>query len=171
MITARLEKEKLSDLTDQLLTARKSNLKKVLDIEHRLETVSVIDGLEFINDSKSTSISATYYSLQCMDKPVVWLLSCLQGSMELSVLKSLVQEKVSSIFFIGAPEDPLVEEFINDVELIQQCENIDELLREAVVYADKDDIILFSPAAPTCDDFKDFKDRGEKFRKAVKQLN
>ncbi|MDA0713830.1 MAG: hypothetical protein O2867_09135 [Bacteroidetes bacterium] len=170
MYTTKLDPTQISALTDRLLTARKNNLKQVLEIEHRLETVLEKDGVEYLNDSKSTDITATMYSLVCMDRPLVWLLSCIEGYEDFTELIPLVRDKVKAIFYAGNENDLLVEDMINEVELIQQCGNMEELVKEAQAYAEAGDTVLFSPSSPSNDLYGSYRKRGEEFRKCVRAL-
>jgi UDP-N-acetylmuramoylalanine--D-glutamate ligase len=153
MYTTKLDPAEISALTDRLLIARSNNLKQILEIEHRLETVSMKDGVEFLNDSKATEPTSTLYSLSCMDKPVVWLLSCVLGFEDLSELRGMVSGKVKAIFYMGDTNDLLVEDFVTEVE-----------------YANEGETILFSPATPSSELFGNYRKRGEEFRKCVMAL-
>jgi UDP-N-acetylmuramoylalanine--D-glutamate ligase len=170
MYTTKLDPEQISALTDKLLIARKNNLKQVLEIEHRLETVLEIDGVEYLNDSKATDVTATMYSLVCMDRPVVWLLSCVVGYEDFSELIPLVRDKVKAIFYAGNVNDLLVEDMINDVDLILQCGSMEEMVKEAQDYAEAGDTVLFSPCTPSDDLYGTYRRRGEEFRKCVRAL-
>lgn len=170
MFTTRLDKQAIQDLTDRMLSARSSNLKMVLEIEHRLETVRELDGVSYLNDSKSTTLNASHYSLTCVDGPVIWLLSCMDHQKDLTYMQRLVEDKVKCILFLGDANEPFVEEFIQDVDLIQRCESMEEMLREARNLAESGDTVLFSPACPVSESFTDFKHRGGAYREAVNQI-
>ena len=170
MYTTKLDPAEISALTDRLLIARSNNLKQILEIEHRLETVSMKDGVEFLNDSKDTEPTSTLYSLSCMDKPVVWLLSCVLGFEDLSELRGMVSGKVKAIFYMGDTNDLLVEDFVTEVDLVQQCGSMEELVAEAFEYANEGETILFSPATPSSELFGNYRKRGEEFRKCVMAL-
>lgn len=170
MYTTKLDPAEISALTDRLLMARSNNLKQILEIEHRLETVGTKDGVEFLNDSKATEPTATLYSLKCMDKPVVWLLSCVIGFEDFSELREHISGKVKAIFYMGDTNDLLVEDFVNEVEVVQQCSNMEELVAEAFDFASEGETILFSPATPSSELFGNYRRRGEEFRKCVRAL-
>ena len=170
MITTKLNKEAIQDLTDKLLSARNSNLKMVLDIDHRLQLVGSKDGVEYINDSKSTTVTATHYSLTCMEGPVIWLLSCLETRQRFGELKSLVDEKVNAIFFLGKEDDPFIEEFIQHVDVIQSCDTMVELVSESMKLAEAGDTVLFSPASAVSDAYEGYGERGAEFKTAVESL-
>ncbi|NNC82820.1 MAG: hypothetical protein HKN79_04520 [Flavobacteriales bacterium] len=170
MINTKFDKETIQDLTDRLLDARNSNLKMVLDIEHRLEHTATIQGVEIINDSKSTSMTATHYSLNCMQSPVIWLLSCVAAESDLSALRDIVEEKVSAILYLGQEDSSLVEDFIQQVDVIQCCDTMVELMDEALKLADAGDTILFSPATAVSEQFESYRHRGEEFKRAVQTM-
>jgi len=170
MYTTKLDPAEISALTDRLLIARSNNLKKILEIEHRLETVGEKEGVEFLNDSKATDSTATMYSLTCMDKPVIWLLSCVVGFEDFSDLKAVASDKVKAIFYLGETNDLLVEDFVNEVDVVQQCSSMEELVQEAFNYSREGETILFSPATPSSDIFGNYRRRGEEFRKCVGNL-
>ncbi len=169
MIT-KLDRVALQDLTDRLLSARQSNLKMVLDIDHRLQLLGERQGVEYINDSKSTTLSATAYSLKCMERPVIWLLSCMGHQQDLSALKEAVKAGVKSIFYLGHDNMPFVEEFVHHVDLIQRCDSMEEMVSEASEIARKGDVVLFSPACASSEAYTDFAERGEVFKSAYDSL-
>lgn len=170
MFTTRLDREAIQDLTDRLLSARSSNLKMVLDIDHRLELVNELNGVEYINDSKSTTLNATLYSLKCLERPMIWLLTCMDHQKDLSMLLPLVENKVKSILYVGNSDESFIEEFIQEVDLIQQCESMDEMLLESQKLAEEGDAVIFSPACSASETYIDFKQRGGAFREAVNKL-
>jgi UDP-N-acetylmuramoylalanine--D-glutamate ligase len=170
MITTKLDREAIQDLTDRLLSARNSNLKRVLEIDHRLELVATKDGVEFLNDSKSTTVNATHYSLSCMDGQVIWLLSCMDHKQDLSLLRPLVESKVRAILYLGKDDEPLVEEFVQQVDVIQCCDSMVELLHEAQKLAEVGETVLFSPATAVSESYESYRQRGEEYREAVRSL-
>ena len=169
MIT-KLDSGAIQDLTDRLLSARQSNLKMVLDIDHRLETLGKKYGVEYINDSKSTTLNATAYSFKCMEQPVVWLLSCMDHQQDLSALSQAVESGVKSILYLGNDDELFVSEFVHQVDLIQRCDTMDELVKEAAAIADVGDVVLFSPACPVTGRYTGFAERGEEFKSAFQSL-
>lgn len=167
-LKTKLDRQKIEKLTDRLLSERQNNLKQILDIEHRLETVCELNGVEFLNDSKATDISATRYSLQCMEQSVIWMLSCEMRYADLAQLKDLVRDKVKAIVYVGREDAELVEEFIDGVDLIMQSDDLEEALAHAKELATEGDTVLFSPASPTGVQFEDYRARGEAFRALLK---
>jgi UDP-N-acetylmuramoylalanine--D-glutamate ligase len=162
-LKTKLSREKIERLTDRLLSERENNLKRVLEIDHRLETVCEQDGVEYINDSKATDVSATLYSLQCLEKPVIWIMSCTDRYSDLSRLKSMVEQKVKAMIYVGAQDDELVEEFIDSASLIVRADSLEEALIEAARLGLEGDAVLFSPASPSGDLYDSYKQRGEAF--------
>lgn len=169
MIT-KLDSVAIQDLTDRLLSARQSNLKMVLDIDHRLEVLEEKHGVEYINDSKSTTLNATAYSFKCMERPVVWLLSCMDHQQDLSALALAVESGVKSILYLGQNDEPFVSEFVHHVDLIQRCDTMEELVHEAAVIAEVGDVVLFSPACPVSCSYAGFSERGDEFKSAFHSL-
>lgn len=169
MIT-KLDRGAIQDLTDKLLSARQSNLKMVLDIGHRLETLGIVGQVEYINDAKSTTVNATALSLKCMDRPVVWLLSCMQHQQDIMALHAMVKTKVHSIIYLGNDSDSFVGEFVHDVDQIIRCETMEEMLLEAKHVARPGDAVLYSPASPTALPFVGYADRGSVFTGAFKTV-
>jgi len=166
-VRTRLDKLKIEKLTDRLLSERHNNLKRILDIDHRLETVSTQDGVEWMNDSKATTIGATKYSLQCMESPVIWMMSCEMRYEDLSALRRLAESKVKALIYVGAEDSDLVEEFVNLVPVVVHCESLTEAVAESRLLAESGDVVLFSPASPTANSYENYRARGEAFRKAV----
>ncbi|NND95430.1 MAG: hypothetical protein HKN45_11240 [Flavobacteriales bacterium] len=169
MISTKLDREAIQDLTDRLLSARQSNLKRVLDIDHRLELLGEWKNVEVINDSKSTTVNATRYSLSCMERPIVWLISCMEHQADISSLQALVDEKVRAILYVGQDDDPLIEEFVQHVDVIQSCDNMVELVAEAQKLAEVGECILFSPATSVSDQYDSYIERGIDFRNWVQR--
>ena len=138
--------------------------------EHRLESVASVRSIEFINDSKATNVNATWYALENMTKPLVWIVSGQNTKNDYKVLKPLVQKHVKAIVCLGADNTKICKEFGDIVPLIVQTESAKDAVVTAYHLADSGDAVLFSPAAPSFDLFESYEDRGNQFKSAVNEL-
>jgi UDP-N-acetylmuramoylalanine--D-glutamate ligase len=156
-------------LENKLVSARKENLRRLSDIEHRLEFVDHVDGIEFINDAKSTDINSTWYSIDCMEKPIIWLISSSQYENDFSLFSEIDTTKLKAIIVMGTDQEGVIAQFKNSVELIGQVNTLEEAVSHAYLVADSGDVVLFSPACSDYENFKHYKDAGQRFRKAVRE--
>ena len=139
-------------------------------LEHRMEPVVTIKGVEFINDSKATNINSTWYALESMEKPVILILGGVDKGNDYSLLNDLVKEKVKAIVCMGTDNLKIHEAFGKIVELIVNTSSAQEAVQSAFHFASKGDVVLLSPACASFDLFKNYEDRGMQFKKAVKEL-
>lgn len=139
-------------------------------IEHRLESVQEWKGVEYINDSKATNVDATYYALDAMEKPIIWIVGGVDKGNDYQVLEELVVEKVKGIVCLGKDNSKLKEFFGGKVPLFKEANSA----KEAVVYASEmgvqGDVVLLSPACASFDLFKNYQDRGKQFKQAINNL-
>ncbi len=140
------------------------------NIEHRLEHVAKISGIDFINDSKATNVNSTWYALESMPGDVVLILGGVDKGNDYNMLKDLVKSKVKSIVCLGKDNKRIHEAFENDVEVIVNTFSANEAVQIAYHLAKKGDTVLLSPACASFDLFKNYEDRGNQFKKAVKEL-
>ncbi|MDP2413157.1 UDP-N-acetylmuramoyl-L-alanine--D-glutamate ligase [Daejeonella sp.] len=140
------------------------------NIEHRLEHVAKISGIDFINDSKATNVNSTWYALESMPGDVVLILGGVDKGNDYGMLKDLVKSKVKSIVCLGKDNKRIHEAFENDVEVIVNTFSANEAVQIAYYLAKKGDTVLLSPACASFDLFKNYEDRGNQFKKAVKEL-
>jgi UDP-N-acetylmuramoylalanine--D-glutamate ligase len=158
----------------RLVDVRKDSIKQSLsdfeNIPHRLEFVSNVHGITFINDSKATNINSTWYALEYVDAPTVWIAGGQDKGNDYNELKSLVKQKVKAIVCLGTDNSKLHEAFEDDVEIMVDASSA----RDAAIYAynlaKKGEIVILSPACASFDLFKNYQDRGDQFKKAVKEL-
>ncbi len=136
-------------------------------IEHRLETVADIDGIVFINDSKATNIDSTWFALDAMDKPVVWIVGGLDKGNDYSILLPLVQAKVRAIVCLGIDNKKIHEAFDSLALPIFDTQSAKEAVTVAQKTAQKGDGVLLSPACASFDLFKNYEDRGRQFKDQV----
>jgi UDP-N-acetylmuramoylalanine--D-glutamate ligase len=139
-------------------------------LEHRMETVATIKGVEFINDSKATNTNSTWYALESMTKPTILILGGIDKGNDYSFLKDLVKEKVKAIVCMGKDNRKIHEAFGNEVALMVNTDNPKDAVQAAFHFANKGDVVLLSPACASFDLFKNYEDRGRQFIEAVKDL-
>lgn len=153
---------------------RKEKIREALQtfesLEHRMEPVAVIKGVEFINDSKATNVNSTWYALESMTKPVILILGGVDKGNDYSPMKELVTEKVKAIVCMGTDNRKIHEAFGEIVSLIVNTDNAKDAVQSAFHFAAKGDVVLLSPACASFDLFKNYEDRGNQFKKAVKDL-
>jgi len=155
----------------RILDIRKDVVKESLtdfqNVEHRLEYVARIHGIDFINDSKATNVNSTWYALESMQKPVIWIAGGIDKGNDYSVLENLVQEKVKVLICLGNDYEKLVEAFEDKVDLVVHTKTMDEAVGYAVAAGSIDDVVLLSPSCASFDLFENYEERGDKFKKAV----
>ena len=139
-------------------------------LEHRMEYVGTIRGVEFINDSKATNVNSTWYALESMDKPTILILGGVDKGNDYSLIRDLVKEKVKAIVCMGVDNRKIHEAFQNDVPLMVNTASAEEAVKAAFHFATKGDTVLLSPACASFDLFKNYEDRGKQFKEAVKDL-
>ncbi len=157
-----------------LLKVRKNTIRESLEdfegAEHRLENVLKINGVEYINDSKATNVNATYYALESVKTPIVWVVGGVDKGNDYLELMSLVREKVKAIVCLGVDNQKIVQTFSNVVDLIVETVGAEEAVKVAYKISEKGDTVLLSPACASFDLFDNYEDRGRKFKNAVRAL-
>jgi len=158
----------------RLMDIRNENVKQSLsdfhNVPHRLEHVASVHGIQFLNDSKATNVNSTWYALEYVDKPIVWIAGGIDKGNDYSSIKSLVKEKVRAIVCLGIDNKKLHEEFGDIVENIVDTTSMEVAVVTAYHSAKKGDTVLLSPACASFDLFENFEERGNKFIKAVHAL-
>lgn len=139
-------------------------------LEHRMEHVATVRGVEFINDSKATNVNSTWYALESMTKPTVLILGGVDKGNDYSLIDELVKEKVKAIICLGTDNRKIHEAFGSTVSTIVNTASAIEAVQAAFHFATKGDVVLLSPACASFDLFKNYEDRGTQFKKAVKEL-
>jgi UDP-N-acetylmuramoylalanine--D-glutamate ligase len=147
----------------------RDSLMKFRGVEHRLEYVRTIDGIEFVNDSKATNINATWYALISYKKPIIWIAGGRGDSNDYSILNDAVEKNVKSIVSIGEESDAIFNHFCTSKRCIKS-HSLQEVVETAFNEAEAGDIVLFTPACKSFDMFANFEHRGEEFKKFVNQL-
>ncbi|MGZ5246498.1 MAG: UDP-N-acetylmuramoyl-L-alanine--D-glutamate ligase, partial [Flavitalea sp.] len=139
-------------------------------LEHRMESVGSVRGVEFINDSKATNVNSTWFALESMQKPTVLILGGIDKGNDYSLMMELVEEKVKSIVCLGIDNQKIHDAFDGKVGEIVDVQSAKDAVQEAFRLADKGDVVLLSPACASFDLFKNYEDRGQQFKEAVKSL-
>lgn len=139
-------------------------------VEHRLEPVITVHGINFINDSKATNVNSTWYALECMQTRVVWIAGGIDKGNDYSELFDVVKKKVRAIVCLGKDNRKIIEAFSDKVPSIVETMSMEEAVRSAYYLASKGDTVLLSPACASFDLFSNYEDRGRKFKQAVRNL-
>ncbi len=163
-----------SALASQLLNVRSQSIKDSLanfeGAEHRLENVQKVNGVQFINDSKATNVNATFYALECMEQPTVWIVGGVDKGNDYEDLMPLVREKVKAIVCLGEDNEKLKAVFSNVVDMMIETAGAEEAVKVAYKLAQRGDTVLLSPACASFDLFENYEDRGRQFKNAVRSL-
>ncbi len=161
-------------MASSLLRVRSNTIRESLEdfegAEHRLEEVLKINGVQYINDSKATNVNATFYALESMKTPTVWIVGGVDKGNDYLDLMPLVREKVKAIICLGVDNQKIVQTFHNVVDLIVETVGAEEAVKVAYKIAEKGDTVLLSPACASFDLFENYEDRGNKFKQAVREL-
>ncbi len=139
-------------------------------LAHRMEKVATVRGIDFINDSKATNVNSTWFALESMEKPVTIILGGVDKGNDYELLKDMVQEKVKTIVCMGIDNAKIHAAFGGVVKNIVDAGSAEEAVRKAYSLSEKGDVVLLSPACASFDLFKNYEDRGDQFKKAVKEL-
>lgn len=158
---------KLLDIRKEVV---RDSLMDFKNVEHRLEFVNTIYGVDFINDSKATNVNSVWYALESMTKPVIWIAGGQDKGNDYAILEDLVREKVKAIVCLGKDNEKIHKTFENSIADISDTDNAVEAVRLAFSKAKKGDVVLLSPACASFDIFKNYEDRGRQFKSAVKAL-
>ena len=161
-------------MASKLLEARKKVIAESLSdfegVEHRLENVQKVNGVQYINDSKATNVNSVYYALECMDTPTVWIVGGVDKGNDYSDLLPLVREKVKAVVCLGLDNQKIIDTFQKVVDVLVETAGVEEAVKVADKIAKEGDTVLLSPACSSFDLFQDYKERGMKFKEAVRNL-
>ena len=157
-----------------LLKIRKQTIRQCLEnfqgVEHRLEDVFTINKVRYINDSKATNVNATYYALESMKNPTVWIVGGVDKGNDYEELFRFVNEKVKAIICLGVDNKKLLNTFDGMTDCIVEASSMDEAVDMAYRLSVAGDNVLLSPACASFDLFENYEDRGLKFKQAVRRL-
>ena len=157
-----------------VLNISKENIRESLtdfqNVEHRLEYVATIGGVEYINDSKATNVNSTWYALESMEKPIVWIVGGVDKGNDYESLLPMVKEKVKVIVCLGLDNTKIHAAFGKHVDIMLNTSSAEEAVKVAKRFAAKGDVVLLSPACASFDLFTNYEDRGWQYKAAVKNL-
>jgi UDP-N-acetylmuramoylalanine--D-glutamate ligase len=157
-----------------LLRIRKQTIRESLEgfqgVEHRLEKVLKINNVMYINDSKATNVNATFFALDSMENPTVWILGGVDKGNDYTELLPLVNEKVKAIICLGVDNEKIISAFGNVVDTIVETDSMKMAVQVAYKLAERNNTVLLSPACASFDLFENYEDRGRQFKEAVRNL-
>ena len=148
----------------------RESLEDFKNLEHRLEFVATIKGVDFINDSKATNVNSTWYALESMTKPIVLIAGGVDKGNDYTLIKDLVNKNVKAIICLGKDNDKLHEAFASEVGFIVDTKSMEQAVQMAYNMADKGDVVLLSPCCASFDLFENYEDRGKQFKRNVLNL-
>ncbi|WP_298155327.1 UDP-N-acetylmuramoyl-L-alanine--D-glutamate ligase [Flavobacterium sp.] len=158
----------------QLMKIRKETIRESLSnfqgVEHRLEKVLKIQNVQYINDSKATNVNATFFALESMTMPTVWIVGGVDKGNDYAELMPLVREKVKAIICLGVDNKKIIDAFGNVVDMMVEVHSMSDAVRTAQRLTEKGDAVLLSPACASFDLFENYEDRGRQFKQAVQNL-
>ena len=158
----------------KLMKIRNATIRESLSnfqgVEHRLEKVLKIQNVQYINDSKATNVNATFFALDSMNSPTVWIVGGVDKGNDYSELMPLVREKVKAIVCLGMDNTKIIEAFGNVVDMVLEVDNMFDAVNMSAHLAEKGDMVLLSPACASFDLFENYEDRGNQFKQAVRNL-
>jgi UDP-N-acetylmuramoylalanine--D-glutamate ligase len=161
-------------IAGKVLNIRKEVIRESLadfqGVEHRLEPVITVCGIDFINDSKATNVNSVWYAIECMEHEIVWIVGGIDKGNDYSELFPVVMKKVKAIVCLGKDNTKIVETFKDKVATIVETKSMEEAVRSSYYLAKKGDTVLLSPACASFDLFKNYEDRGRQFKQAVRNL-
>ena len=140
------------------------------NLEHRMEFIATVKGVDFINDSKATNVNSTWYALESMQKPTILILGGVDKGNDYALVADLVKEKVKAIVCMGTDNSKLIEFFKDKVDHIIEVDSAKKAVNASFKLAEKGDVVLLSPACASFDLFKNYEDRGHQFKESVKEL-
>jgi UDP-N-acetylmuramoylalanine--D-glutamate ligase len=161
-------------IAGKVLNIRKDVIRESLTdfqgVEHRLEPVFKVSGINFINDSKATNVNSTWYALECMETDVIWIVGGVDKGNDYSELFPVVKEKVKAVVCLGKDNKKIIEAFKDKVPTIVETTSMEEAVRSSYYLAKKGETVLLSPCCASFDLFNNYEDRGRQFKAAVRNL-
>jgi UDP-N-acetylmuramoylalanine--D-glutamate ligase len=165
-----MEKKKIEDLSARLIANRQAGRMSFSDIEHRLQTILKHNDIEWINDSKSTNLESTSYSLEMIQKPIIWIVGTNEHERDFSLVEKLVRLKVCKIVCYGKYDTAIKYSLSGVVDGYAYKNELSDAVEIANQWSKKGYAVLFSPACASYGDFEDFKHRGEEFTRMVNEI-
>lgn len=161
-------------IAGKVLNIRKDVIRESLTdfqgVEHRLEPVITVCGIQFINDSKATNVNSTWYALESINSDIVWIAGGTDKGNDYSELFQIVRKKVKAIVCLGKDNKKIIEAFSGKVPTIVETTSMEEAVRNSYYLAKNGDTVLLSPACASFDLFKNYEDRGRQFKQAIRNL-
>jgi len=161
-------------IAGKILNIRKEVIRESLadfqGVEHRLEPVITVCGINFINDSKATNVNSTWYAIECMENDIIWIVGGVDKGNDYSELFPVVKKKVKAIVCLGKDNKKIIEAFKDIVPTIVETSSMEEAVRSSYYLAKKGETVLLSPACASFDLFKNYEDRGRQFKQSVRNL-
>jgi UDP-N-acetylmuramoylalanine--D-glutamate ligase len=148
----------------------RESLSDFKSLEHRMESVTKVRGIEFVNDSKATNVNSTWYALESMNKPIIWIAGGIDKGNDYSVLEPLIRKKVRAMICLGSDNTKLHSAFGKMIDIIINTSNMTDAVKMAYSLGNSGEVVLLSPACASFDLFENYEDRGKKFKAAVSQL-
>jgi UDP-N-acetylmuramoylalanine--D-glutamate ligase len=148
----------------------REGLKSFKNAPHRLESIAMIQGVEFVNDSKATNVDSVVYALGSYQQPLIWIAGGVDKGNDYNIIKEDVRKKARALVCLGKENDKLKKAFADVVPVIEETQSVKELVRIALRLAKAGDVVLLSPACASFDLFKNYEDRGNQFREATLEL-
>lgn len=158
---------KISKIKNEFI---KQSLADFEAVEHRLEFVLKINGINFINDSKATNVNSVYYALESMKSPVIWIVGGTDKGNDYSELIPFVKQKVKAIVCLGLDNEKIINTFQDIIPNIAETHSMKDAVNASYLYGKKGDTVLLSPACASFDLFKNYEDRGIQFKEEVRKL-
>jgi len=153
---------------------RKESLKETFaefeNVEHRLEFVANVHGIEYINDSKATNVNSSWYALERMSRQTIWIVGGVDKTVDYAPLQELAKEKVRAVVYIGTDNSKIFDNFLDKVDMIVDAKSMEEAVQMAYYIADKGETVLLSPASASFNMFENLEERGNTFKKVVRSL-
>mgnify|MGYP001943668346 CR=1 FL=1 len=163
-----------SGIAAKVLEIRKENIRESLsdfqNVEHRLEFVAKVNGIEFINDSKATNVNAAWFALESMSEPTVWIVGGVDKGNDYESLLELVNDKVKAIVCLGKDNSKIIDAFSGSIDVIAEANSAMEAVALSYRFAKKGETVLLSPACASFDLFESYEDRGSQFKTCVRSL-
>jgi len=166
-----MQLNKIEEAIDQrLVRARKENMRRLGQIEHRLEYVDTVEEVEYINDAKAQDINSSWYSIDCMEKPVIWIISSCSYEEDYSLFNEIDCIKLKALVVLGPNQSAIEDMFRGKVKTIARAQHLENAIRMSASFASKGDVVLYSPAFSDMENYTHYKERGQQFRKAVREF-
>jgi len=160
--------DKLIDLRNQIIQESRSEMPST---PHRLEVVATVNGITYINDSRAVNVDLTWFALEQLDQPAIWIVGGMQDGHDYTMLREIVRDKVRAIVCLSRENSKVFKMFMADVEVVVAATTAEEAVRAATALAKPGECVILSPACPSHDLFDNYEDRGRKFVRAVLKLN